>query len=485
MSKGKKIALILIIVFLLLAAAVAGGIYYVWNQNVYTASIALQGSQDIVLEVGDSFTDPGATAQVVGSILDKQPQSLTVTSSGTVDTTKLGTYEIVYSTQFTLEHFLGNKQAAAQAKRTVKVVDTQAPTIELTYIDGTFTFPGQVYQEEGFAAADNYDGDLTAQVVREEKDGVVTYTVTDSSGNQTQITREIFYDDPVPPVLTLLGNPQVEMEINQTYQEPGFTAEDNIDGDITANVTVTGSVDNKVVGEYTLTYTVSDAHGNTVTAQRVVQVKERVYPPIPAGVGGVVYLTFDDGPSQHTARLLDILDKYGVKATFFVVGYKDLSMVAEIAARGHAIGNHSYSHNYGTLYASEEAFFAELNACGDKLEAILGYRPNLIRFPGGSSNSVSDVSMKALTQAVQNAGYYYFDWNVDSKDAAGARDADEIFYNVCSGIARRSSVVVLQHDIRGATVDAMERIIVWCLENGYTFSALGPGGPYAHHGTKN
>ncbi len=485
MSKGKKIVLILAIVLGLLAAAAAAGVYWVWNQNVYTATIALQGSQDITLEVGESFTDPGASAQVVGSILEKQPQGLQVSVAGTVDTAKVGSYELTYSARYSREHFLGNKEAVAQAKRRVTVVDTQAPTIALTYVEGSYTLPGHEYQEEGFTATDNYDGDLTAQVVREIADGVVTYTVTDSSGNQAQVTREIFYDDPVPPVLTLLGEATVEVIIEESYTEPGFTSTDNCDGDLTAAVTVTGEVDVKTLGEYTLTYTSTDAYGNTATAQRLVKVIKKPLPPIPPGVGGVIYLTFDDGPSAHTARLLDVLDKYNVKATFFVVGYKDLTMVSQIAARGHAIGNHSYSHNYGKLYASQDAFFAELNACGDKLESILGYRPNLLRFPGGSSNSVSDIAMSQLTQAVEAAGYYYFDWNVDSRDAGGATSADEVFYNVCSQVAPRSCAVVLQHDIKGFSVDAVERIIIWGLENGYTFAALSESGPFIHHQTRN
>lgn len=485
MSKGKKVVLILAVVLALLVAAAAAAVYAVWNRNVYTVSLTMQGSQNITLEVGENYTEPGASAQVSGSLLHRQSQSLEVVTSGSVDTARVGTYEITYTARYYREHFLGNKEATAQVKRTVTVVDTQAPTIELSYVPGSYTLPGHEYQEEGFTATDNYDGDLTSQVQRQISDGVVTYTVTDSSGNQTQATREIFYDDPEPPVLTLLGESPLEVIIDTEYLEPGFTAADNCDGDLTASVTVTGEVDIKTLGEYTLTYTVTDAHGNTASAQRVVKVIKEPLPPIPAGVGGVIYLTFDDGPSAHTARLLDILDKYNAKATFFVVGYKDLSMVAQIAARGHAVGNHSYSHDYGKLYATQDSFFAELNACTDKLQSVLGYRPTLMRFPGGSSNSVSKVSMAELTKAVEAAGYYYFDWNVDSKDAGGAQDADEVFYNVCSQIAPRSCAVVLQHDIKGFSVDAVERIIIWGLENGYTFAALGEGGPFIHHNTRN
>ncbi len=474
----KKVILIILAVVLVLTAAAAGGAYYVWDQNVYTAQMTLLGQQELTLEVGASYTDAGATAQVAGSILEKEAQSLPVTVTGTVDTAKVGTYVLSYNAQFTRNFILGDKQASCQSQRTVHVVDTQLPVIQLSYVEGSYTLPGSPYAEEGFTASDNYDGDLTAQVQRTEENGIVTYTVSDSSGNQTSVTREIFYDDPVAPELTLVGEGEIELVMGETYTEPGFNATDNGDGDMTEQVAVEGSVDPATLGDYVITYTVADGYGNIATAQRTVHV---VRPPIPPGVGGVIYLTFDDGPSGYTGQLLDILDKYGVKATFFIVGYKDLSRVADIAARGHAIGNHSYSHNYGKLYASEEAFFAELNRCGDLLEAQIGYRPKLMRFPGGSSNSVSDTSMTQLTKAVEEAGYYYFDWNVDSKDAGGAQTAEEVFYNVCSRVALRKSSVVLQHDTKGFSVQAVEMIIQWALDNGYTFAKLSPDAPGAHH----
>ncbi len=490
MSKENKKAAKRLIIWIpgILAAfaIVALGLYFgAWKLNRYQAKMSLEGEQEMVLEVGSSFTDPGVSAWAYGSLFDKEKMPLEVVTSGAVDTQTLGTYELRYSAQYTREHFFGDKKAQAEAVRTVKVVDTQLPMISLITNEGAFTFPGQPYEEEGYTASDNYDGDMTAAVVREEKDGKVYYTVTDSSGNTAQVVRDIFYNDPVPPELTLSGDEIVQVKLGESYVEPGFIASDNVDGDITAMVTVDGVVDTATVGRYTLTYTATDGFGNAVSCSRLVKVVEKIMPPLPEGKGGVIYLTFDDGPGEHTARLLDILDKYNVKATFFVVGRYDLTLTKEMVERGHSVGNHSLTHRYDKLYASKDAFFNELYAAQDRIEAACGIRTRLVRFPGGSSNGMSQVSMSELTRSLVNSGYAYFDWNVDSKDAAGATTCEEVVYNVCSAVAKKEMAIVLQHDIKGYSVDAVEEIIIWGLENGYTFKALTVSSPGCHHGTKS
>lgn len=491
MSKAKKKVsqnrlMILIPAAIGVLAVLILGLYFgAWKLNRYQAEVSLEGEQEIVLEVGSSFVDPGVSAWASGSLFDKEKMPLEIVTTGTVDTQTLGTYELRYSAQYSREHFFGDKTAEAEAVRTVKVVDTQLPVISLIANEGTFTFPGQPYEEEGYTALDNYDGDMTAAVVREEKDGKVYYTVTDSSGNTTQAVRDIFYDDPVPPELALKGDEIIQVKVGESFVEPGFLASDNVDGDITGQVIVDGAVDTATVGRYTLTYTATDGFGNAVSCSRLVKVVEKIMPPLPEGKGGVIYLTFDDGPGEHTARLLDILDKYNVKATFFVVGRYDLSLTKEMVARGHSVGNHSLTHRYEKLYASKEAFYNELYAAQDRIEAACGVRTRLVRFPGGSSNGMSQVSMSELTRSLVNSGYAYFDWNVDSKDAAGATTCEEVVYNVCSAVAKKEMAIVLQHDIKGYSVDAVEEIIIWGLENGYTFKALTISSPGCHHGTKS
>ena len=202
----------------------------------------------------------------------------------------------------------------------------------------------------------------------------------------------------------------------------------------------------------------------------------------------VCAMTFDDGPSKYTGELLDVLAKYNVKATFFVVnlGYTDL--ISRELSEGHSVGIHSASHRYSEIYASEEAYFADLQKVQDSITALGGKKTTLVRFPGGSSNTVSSFNpgiMTRLAQALTDMGYQYFDWNVSSGDAGETTSTDQVFENVVSGIRNRDVSIVLQHDIKGYSVAAVERIIVWGLANGYTFLPLEPTSPTAHHRINN
>ena len=211
-------------------------------------------------------------------------------------------------------------------------------------------------------------------------------------------------------------------------------------------------------------------------------------PTIPP-VGGVIYLTFDDGPGVETPRLLEILDKYNAKATFFVVNTPFASTITQISNAGHGLAMHTASHDFEKIYSSEEAYFDDLEKIESVIEQYAGYRPHLLRFPGGSSNQVSkkynEGIMTALTQRVEEKGYIYHDWNVDSCDAGGATTAEEVYHNVIEGCRTREFSVVLMHDIWSYTVDAIEDILIWGQENGYTFEAMNTDTRAIHHTVKN
>ena len=207
------------------------------------------------------------------------------------------------------------------------------------------------------------------------------------------------------------------------------------------------------------------------------------------GKGGVIYLTFDDGPGKDTPRLLEILDKYDAKATFFFVNTGYASTITQVAEAGHTLAMHTATHNFSQIYASEEAYYNDLYKIQAVIEQYSGQSPNFLRFPGGSSNTVSrnynTGIMTRLTKLVEEQGYIYFDWNVDSKDAGGATTADEVAWNVIEGCSTRTAPVVLLHDIHSYTVDAIEDILIWGLENGYTFEGLTADSPTCHHGLNN
>ena len=205
----------------------------------------------------------------------------------------------------------------------------------------------------------------------------------------------------------------------------------------------------------------------------------------------VVYLTFDDGPGKYTQQLLDVLDKYSVKATFFVTNtepdYQD--MIAKEAAAGHTVAIHSASHDYQKIYQSTDAYMADLYEMNDIIKAQTGKGADIIRFPGGASNTVSAKYCKGimtqLVSLVETNGFQYCDWNISSGDAGETKDTDDVYNNVISGIQKHKVSVVLQHDIKKFSVDAVERIIQWGQANGYTFLPLTPTTEMVHHKVNN
>ena len=185
-----------------------------------------------------------------------------------------------------------------------------------------------------------------------------------------------------------------------------------------------------------------------------------------------VYFTFDDGPSEQTEEILDVLKKNNVKATFFVVGKTDersKELYRRIVDEGHTIGLHSYSHKYSDIYASKAAFQADLQKISDLIYQITGQRTMLYRFPGGSSNKVSNVDMQLLIQYLNESGYTYFDWNVMSGDASTQNFSAEILtQNVMSGIKKSQTSIVLYHDAdtRTATVQSLTDVINQLIDMG-------------------
>ena len=446
--------------------------------NRWSVELTLIGDSELQIECGSSYADPGAEAYLTASLFASEPKEMDVTVRGEVDSGTPGDYEIVYEAEFLWYR--------SEAVRTVHVADTTPPIIDLQHREGYFPAPGEDYEEEGYTAWDAVDGDLTAEVVRREQDGSMYYSVSDKAGNTVEAVRKIV--DTTPPEITLEGGEVFELSAGVPYEEPGFTATDDRDGDLTAQVEVDGQVNCYHAGDYEITYTVTDAYGNTAAATRTVNVVPIQQPDRVDPGDKIVYLTFDDGPGPYTAELLDVLDRYNVKATFFVVDTGYHETIGEEYRRGHTVGIHSATHNYSSIYASEDAYFSDLNEISDIIYAQTGYRPNQVRFPGGSSNTVSCFNpgiMTRLTQDLTDLGYEYYDWNVLSGDAGETTDTDVVVQNVIDGISGHNVSIVLQHDIKGFSVAAVERIIIWGLANGYTFLPLTPGCPTAHHGLNN
>ncbi|OZB90398.1 hypothetical protein CJP46_34190 [Paenibacillus sp. XY044] len=191
-----------------------------------------------------------------------------------------------------------------------------------------------------------------------------------------------------------------------------------------------------------------------------------------------VYLTFDDGPSDLTGEVLDILKKNKIGATFFVLGEqvkKYPQLISRIYEEGHAIGNHTYDHNYTELYQSFPAFWDQIKETEEEICLITGERPQLIRAPGGTAGHFDDTYFKLL----QQAGYVVTDWNVDSGDSK-RRDvpASEIVKGGTTDVPG-GKVVLLMHDGPGhsESVKALPQMISWYKAHGYQFGVLSPKDP--------
>jgi len=545
-----------IVVAVMLLAA--GGKIGKWRVDVEP-----NGSGNLVLEVDSEYREEGANASY-GSRWIKwfKRIPLEVTTEGEVNTGVIGTYKVTYTAQY--------KSKTGKAYRYVTVADTKPPVITLLEDERRYTPYGKPYVEEGYTATDEHEGDLTDRVkVEVRDDGYAYYTVEDSSGNKANVSRKIRYDDRTEPTVTLKGDRLTYVDIRKEYEEPGYTASDDCDGDLTASVQVTsmpgawdnetiysyrvtdshgnlgeatrivvtkdletpeikltggnhvkvyvgdrfrepgfqavdyaegdlsdkvtveGEIDNFTPGVYPYTYRVTDSEGYEGTVVREVEVVKREQPETVRPEGKIIYLTFDDGPCAYTEELLDILKKYDVKVTFFVTNQfpNSIDIIRREAEEGHTVAVHTYSHEYGLIYKSKEAYLEDLNQMNDIIEEKTGKRATILRFPGGSSNAVSRHYcvgiMRTLTEFFDDVGFQYFDWNVPSGDTDGATTSQEVADMVIRYVQNNNISIVLQHDIKLFSVRAVERIIQWGLENGYTFLPLQPDSPTVHHRLNN
>lgn len=189
----------------------------------------------------------------------------------------------------------------------------------------------------------------------------------------------------------------------------------------------------------------------------------------------VVYLTFDDGPSYKTPLILDILDQYNIKATFFVTytTYKDfVPYYKEIVERGHSIGIHTATHDYTYIYGNLENFSADFELIHNWVYEQTGVNTTLYRFPGGSVNSYNGALREQLKYFLMQNNMMYYDWNVSSGDGNSNMTAEQIYENVTTTIGKSSHPIVLMHDTKQETVDALPSVIEALIGMGYSFEKI-------------
>ena len=201
--------------------------------------------------------------------------------------------------------------------------------------------------------------------------------------------------------------------------------------------------------------------------------------------GKTIYLTFDDGPGQYTQKILNVLAKYDVKATFFVTNQfpKYVYLIKNEKEAGHAVAVHTYTHNYN-VYRSVDTYVSDFNKMNNLIEKYTGSKSNIFRFPGGSSNTVSRSYAKGVVKKIANKmtsmGYKYFDWDVSSGDASGA-SRSAIYKNVVNGASKCSKCVILMHDIKSNTANELDNILKTLTSKGDRFGTLNSSSPTVHH----
>ncbi|MDD2370447.1 MAG: polysaccharide deacetylase family protein [Firmicutes bacterium] len=450
-----------------------------------TPQIELVGNSQLNIAVGKEYKELGVKARFGHFDISEN-----IIIEGLVDTSLLGEYTLNYS----VENFI----FTADVNRTVIVVDNIKPEITLKGGYIIKLCPNEKFVEPGYSAKDNYDGDLSKNIVVILKDDQVIYEVKDSSNNSTSLVRILDRIDKENPVIKLRGNKIVYLYKGDKYTESGYTVTDGYDKYISKKVIIKGTVNTNVAGTYKLVYEATDCSGNVGKVTRTIVVKTPPPPaPIPndgngTNVSGItIYLTFDDGSSYLTPQILDILKSEGVKGTFFVIGTRRNDAVwNRMVNEGHTIALHTDTHIYSQVYASVTAYYNDLYAVRDKVKDSTGVDSKILRFPGGSSNLVSKEYslgiMSFLVKDVLAKGFHYFDWNVSSGDTGNLTSA-QIYSNVINSLGSKSTYVVLMHDYGGneTTRDALRDIIRYGKSHGYKFSNITMSTPQIHHGVAN
>lgn len=465
MQKRRKIRRRIILGFFLMCLlAIAGFLFYLYSHPV--------DLKDKI--VSHELMEPFDPWDNVKHLFFASRDDVSVQSD--TDVNNMGEYTVTYTCR--------GKDYTAK----VNVVDTTPP--ELTVHPVTTDLVQEITPEMFVENASDVT-DVTVQFKNKadlSTEGTcdVEIAATDTSGNETVKTATLTRTkDTTAPVVQGTDEAEVLQGRSMDFEE-GVTVTDDLDPE--PKFTVDDSkVDFTVPGTYEVIYTTTDRSGNTGTTIRTVKVKkDESYDR------KVVYLTFDDGPSENTEKILDILKKYNAKGTFFVTGnnkkYND--SLKRIVKEGSAVALHTYTHDYAKVYASEEAYFDDLQKIFDMVKDVTGVESKVIRFPGGSSNTVSKKYcpglMTKLTKAVQEKGFQYFDWNCDSTDASGNHVAvDKLVSNATSSSAQHINILMHDTAAKDTTVKALPKIIEHYKSQGYTFEALTVDSYPVHHSVNN
>lgn len=198
----------------------------------------------------------------------------------------------------------------------------------------------------------------------------------------------------------------------------------------------------------------------------------------------VVFLTFDDGPSRNTVKILDTLAEYNACATFFVIGENLTEEGIEIARRaldeGHMIGMHTETHRYDKIYRSVDSFLSDYDKLASRFIEVFGECPAIFRFPGGSYSVYINPIRDELREELTRRGFMGYDWNVSGEDAVGTPTAHSIKKHIFDTVYEKEQPIILLHDspCSNLTAEVLPEILKKLTEEGYTFLTLKHRKPY-------
>lgn len=433
--------------------------------------------ENVKIEINESFDAAKNILEVKnGNVKDVK------INAKKVDYHKLGDYSIVYT--YKDKDYVIN----------VEVVDTKKPKFDIIDLDadvGMKIDPKSMVQNIEDATKtkvkfkENYEFDQEGEIA-------VVVQVIDEAGNIAEKKGKVkLVQDKTKPEINGI-NELVIAKGGKVDYRAGVSVSDNRDPEPKLDVD-SSKVNPDKIGTYKVVYTAIDRSGNKTQKERTIKVIEK------KDIGTskqseekIVYLTFDDGPSANTQKILEILDRYNAKATFFVTGTNQNYnyLIKQAHDKGHTIGLHTYCHDYKTVYSSVDAYFDDLTKVGNMVKDLIGFTPRYIRFPGGSSNTISrkysSGIMTTLSKEVINRGYQYYDWNGDSTDASGNNvPVSKLIANATS--SKSNNINILCHDTsaKSTTVQALPAIIENYLARGYRFEAIDDNSFVPHQGINN
>ena len=283
--------------------------------------------------------------------------------------------------------------------------------------------------------------------------------------------------------IILNGDDELEWVCGIPFEDPGYTAYGSDGEDLTEKVRIKGEVLCWKVGDYELTYMLVEGKQIVASAARLIHVIPAELPET-IQTHRTIYLTFDDGPCENTELVLETLAKYNIKATFFIIAGRShyLELLPRILEEGHTLGIHCYSHYLEGLYWDADSFFTDFINAQEVVYQYTGTYAHVSRLPGGSRTAHNlaitlEGRYDELREMMHNMGVRYYDWNVQPETY---KSTDGVQYLFTHPDEEYDFAIVLQHDTRGYSVLALDKMIQWALEQGYSFAPIDLTTPEIH-----